>query len=341
MPTIKQQRYLTALSIILLAAFLTNPGILMAKTLKIGHILAPGSNQNQALEQVFKPYVEDESNGQLKVEVFPNEQLGGAPDQVEGVKLGTQDMFLGSQTWFEAHVEEIGVATIPFIFEDRDHLHNWVDDVLGKDLQQQLIKKANQRFINLENKWHRGPFRVICSKTPVFTPEDIKGLKLRLWPAKMIQKSWAGLGAEIHTIDFAEAYLALRQGVVDAITSPFDLVYPQKFSEVTKYITELRQFPQLELITINEDVWNELSSEHQRIVLDAAAQAGQWYNRQAETQVEKTIENKLLKVHNAAYIRINRQPFVDLFRKEIIPGLIKDDLVKQEWVDRVQEAKEE
>jgi tripartite ATP-independent transporter DctP family solute receptor len=339
MRSMKKKGFLTAIFALMAALAFAVPGAVSAKTLKIGHILAPNSNQNQALEKVFKPYVEEKSGGELKIEVFPNEQLGHAPDQVEGVKLGTQEMFLGSQTWWEAHVEEVGVATIPFIFKDRDHLHRWVDEVLGKDLQDQLIQRANQRFINLKYKWHRGPFRVICSKKPVFTPEDVKGLKLRLWPAKTIQKSWAGLGAEIHTIDFAEAYLALQQGVVEAITSPFDLVFPQKFSEVAKYITELRQFPQLELITINEKVWNGLSPEHQKILLDGAAEAGKWYNEQGAARVEDTIENKLLKTHNAVYIRVNRQPFVDIFRDKIIPGLIEDGLAKKEWVDRVEEIK--
>ena len=324
---------------LLMAGILIAPGVAGAKTLKIGHILAPGSNQNQALEKVFKPYVEKNTGGEIKVQVFPNEQLGHGPDQVEGVKLGSQDMFLGSQTWFAAHVEEIGVATIPFIFDDRAHLHAWVDQVLGKELQDQLIEKANQRFINLKQKWHRGPFRVICANKPIFAPEDIKGLKLRLWPAKMIQKSWAGLGAEIHTIDFAEAYLALKQGVVDAITSPFDLVFPQKFSEVARYVTELQQFPQLELITINEKVWQDLSPEQQKVILDGAAEAGRWYNEQAQTRVEDTIENKLLKVHNAVYIRVNRQPFVDVFRKDILPGLIKDGLAKEEWVKKVESVR--
>jgi tripartite ATP-independent transporter DctP family solute receptor len=324
---------------LLIAGLIFSPAQPMAKTLKIGHILAPGSNQNQALVKVFKPYVEEESRGSLKIDVFPTEQLGHAPDQVEGVKMGTQEMFLGSQTWWEAHVKEIGVATIPFIFDDREHFHGWIDQILAKELMPQLIKKANQRFINLGFKWHRGPFRVICSKKAVFTPEDINGLRLRLWPARMIQKSWAGLGAKIHTIDFAEAYLALKQGVVEAITSPFDLVWPQKFTEVTKYVTELRQYPQLELIVINEKVWQGLSPKDQKILLDGANKAGQWYNEQARTRVEDTIENKLLKVHNAVYIKVNRQPFVDVFRNNVLPKLIADGLVKQEWVEKVKAAR--
>lgn len=318
-----------------LALVLMMTSALEAKTLKIGHILAPGSNQNQALEKVFKPSVEKATAGSLKIEVFPNEQLGHAPDQVEGVKLGTQAMFLGSQTWFEAHVKQIGVATIPFLFDNRAHFQKWMNEVLGKNLMPELIKNANQRIINLQPPWERGPFRVICAKKPIFSPEDINGLKLRLWPAQMIQKSWAGLGANVHTIDFAEAYLALKQGVVEAITSPFDLVDPQKFAEVAPYITELRQYPQLELISINEKIWQDLTDTERKALIDGAVEAGKWYNQQAQTRVSETIQ-LLLSKNNAKYILVNRQPFVDVFRKKVVPQLIKDGLVEESWVKEVE-----
>lgn len=308
------------------------------KTLKIGHILAPGSLQNQALKKVFKPYVEEHTNGAIKIEVYPNEQLGHAPDMVEGVKMGTQAMFLGSQTWWEAQVPKVGVATIPFIFQDRDHFHRWIDKVFVPELEPKIIEKANQRFINLGVKWHRGPFRVICSKKPIFTPEDVKGLELRLWPARMIQKAWAGLGAKIHTIDFAEAYMALKQGVVEAITSPFDLVWPQKFTEVAKYVTELRQFPQLEFISINEDIWQGLTDDQQRILKEAANKAGRWFNEQTTKKVDDTIE-KLIKVHNVKYIKVNRQPFVEVIHNKVLPDLIEKGLVEEEWVQEIEDLR--
>lgn len=324
------------ITVLVALAILLVPGsVLAAKTLKIGHILAPKSNQNQALLKVFKPYVEKATGGSLKIQVFPAEQLGHGPDQVEGVKMGSQAMFLGSQTWFAAHIKQIGVATIPFLFDDRVQFQKWMNEVLGKRLMPELIKKANQRIINLQPPWERGPFRVICSEKPIFTPDDIKGLKLRLWPAQMIQKSWAGLGAEVHTIDFAEAYLALKQGVVEAITSPFDLVYPQKFAEVAPYITELRQFPQLELISINEKIWQGLTEKEQKALLDGVAEAGKWYNQQAKTRVEETIK-KLLKENDAKYILVDRQPFVDKFRNKVIPDLVKDGLVKEAWIKEVE-----
>jgi len=304
-------------------------------TLRIGHILAPTSLQNRALVEVFKPYVEERTGGAIKVEVYPAEQLGHAPDQVEGVRIGTQAMFLGDKTWWEAFVPKVGVGSVPFLFDDREHFHRWIDEVFKPELEPQIIKNANQRFISLEVKWHRGPFKVICSKRPIFTPEDIRGLDLRLWPARMIQRSWAGLGAVIHTIDFAEAYMALKQGVVDAITSPLDLVWPQKFTEVCKYVTELRQIPLVEFISINEDIWQSLTKEQQQILVEAANEAGRWFNRQNETQVEETIE-KLIREHNVAYIKVNRQSFVNVFRQKVVPDLISAGLLKEEWVKEIE-----
>jgi len=329
------KKILLLITLVLALSLFTSGPAKARTTLEIGHILAAGSLQNQALTDVFKPYIEEETNGEIKIKVFPGEQLGGAPDQVEAVKMGTQDMFMGSQTWWEAELPQIGVSTVPFMFKNRDHFHKWVDEVLKKDLEPKLIEKANQRFLNLEVKWHRGPFRVICSKTPVFTPEDVEGLELRLWPARTIQKSWKGLGAKIQTIDFAEAYLAPQQGVVNAITSPFDLVWPQKFTEVVKYVTELKQYPQLEFISINEKTWKKLSEEHKSLLTEAANKAGEWFNKHSSESVEETIQ-KLIREHNVKYIQVNRESFSEKIHKKVIPDLIADGTLKEEWVNQVE-----
>jgi len=331
----KKSFLFTFLGYVLLMSLVFLPSESFGKTLKIGHIFVPASFQHQALEKVFKPYVEEKSGGSLKVEVFPNEQLGHAPDQVEAVKLGMQEMFLGSFAWWGAHVEETEIPNIPFMFDDRDHYHKWIDQILVPKLMPVLIKNANQRFINLDYKWHRGPFRVLCSKRAIFAPEDLKGLRLRLWPARAVQRTWQGFGANTVTIDWSEAYLALKQGVVEAITAPLDVVWPQKFTEITKYITELKQFPQLEIISINENVWQALDKSEQKILLAAVEKAGRWYNDKTESSVQSTIDNNLIKEHNAFYIKLNRQPFVDLFRNKILPKLIEDGTVKEKHMEGV------
>ncbi|MFW6145586.1 MAG: TRAP transporter substrate-binding protein DctP, partial [bacterium] len=168
---------------------------------------------------------------------------------------------------------------------------------------------------------------------------DMKGLRLRLWPARIIQKSWTGFGTEIHTIDFAEAYLALKQNVIEAITTPFDLIWPQKFSEVTKYITELRQIPMIEVVSINENVWQNLSAEHQNIIKAGLNKAGEWYNEKSLESVDSIIENKLLKEHNAAYIKVNREPFVDHCVNNVLPELLSDDLISKEWIEKVEKLR--
>src|SRR6056297_855186 len=92
-----------------------------AKTLKLGHIIAPGSLTNKSYTEVFKPYVEKETNGEIKIEVFPSGQLGSAPDQLEGVAMGAQDMFSGDLTWWQVYAPRAGLPSIPFTFEDREH----------------------------------------------------------------------------------------------------------------------------------------------------------------------------------------------------------------------------
>jgi TRAP-type C4-dicarboxylate transport system substrate-binding protein len=336
----KDKKFVILAMVCFLVVIGFNPINSNARTLKIGHILSPESLQNKALIEVFKPYVEKESEGSLEIKVFPNEQLGHAPDEVEAVKMGVQEMFFGSQEWWEAFVPEIGVNSVIFLFDDKDHFQRWLNGHVLPELMPKLVEKANQRFINTRVPWKRGPFRVICSQKPIFTPDDLKGLRLRLWPARTIQKGWAGFGVEIHTIDFAEAYLALKQGVVEAITVPLGLVWPQKFTEVTKYVTELRQFEQIGMISINEKVWKELTPKEQNILMDGCDKAGQWFNERELANVNSVIENKLLKVHNAAYIKVNRAPFIKITHENVIPNLIKDGIVKEEWMNTVNKYRE-
>ncbi len=327
-----------ALMLALIAGLFLASSQAEAKTLRVGLIANPQAVESMAMEKVFKPYVEEKTKGAIKIKVFPSSQLGGAPDQVEGVKMGTQDMFTATQTWWEAHVPQVGAATVPFLFDDRAHFDKWVDEVFVKKIQKEIIKKANQRFISMRVKWRMGPYRVIVSKVPIMSLEDIQGLDLRLWPARMIQKSWAGLGVKVHTIDWSETYLALQQGIVKAMTSPFNAVWSHKLSEVAKYVTELKQFPQLSLTSINEDTWNSLKPEYQKILVEAYDKAGEWFNKTTDEEVQIKL-GKMLKVHDAKYIIINRQPFVDKMHKEVIPGLIAEGILKKEWVDEIKSLK--
>lgn len=306
-------------------------------TLDVGHILAPDSFQNQAL-LVFKELVEERTEGAVKINVFPAEQLGHAPDMVENVSIGAQAMMLGSQTWWEVYSDRIGVATVPFMFEDREHFNRWTEKVFIPEILSEVIERGNQRFINLDYLWHRGPFRVIVSTKPIFTPEDLENITMRLWPARMIQESWAGYNISIEVIDFAEVYLALQYGMIEAVTSPFDLVWPQRFTEVAKYVTALQQYPQLELITINNDIWERLSPEQQSIMVECVNKAGEWYNEQTYGRFED-LKDLMISEHDAVYIEVNREPFVEIMHNQIIPDLVAEGLLMAEWIEAIEDLR--
>jgi len=291
---------------------------------------------NQALEKVFKPYIEEKTKGEIKVQIFPSAQLGRAPDMLEAVKMGSQDIFVGGIVWYTAWVPKAGLIEVPFMFNEREHHQRWVEKVMNTEIQQEVIKKGNQRFINLRGvRWDRGPFRVIASRKPIFTPEDLKGLKLRVWPSRVVPRAWKGFGCDVRTIDWSEVYLALQQGVVDAVTTPIVSVYNQKFTEVVKYVTELRDQTIMYLFSINEDVWQRLTKEQKQIIIEAKDEAGRWYNSRLDDVANETIE-RIIKEHNAYYIKVNRKPFIDIAHNKIVPDLVSAGLIKEEWVREVE-----
>jgi len=327
------------IGLLVCSLFLTFPAE-CSITLRIGHIMTNLDLMNQSLEKVFKPYIEEKTNGEIKIEVYPNELLGHAPDMIEGVRIGTQAMFIGSGLdWFESIVPKLALMSVPFLFMDRDHMNRWIDEVVATEVQQEVIKKGNQRFINLRGfKAYRGPVRVIASRKPIFTPGDLKGLRLRMWPARTPQRAMEGYGCDVRTIDWSEAYLALQQGVVDAITAPLDTLYPQKFTEVVKYVTEWDELLTPIIISINEDIWQNLTKEQKQIIIEAKDKAGRWYQDQVNKRKESTIK-KLIREHDVKYIRINTKPFVDLAYQKVIPDLVSQGLIREEWVREVESLK--
>ena len=175
----------------------------------------------------------------------------------------------------------------------------------------------------------------MVSAKPVFRPEDVKDLKLRLWPSETVVESWKAIGANVSIIDYSEVYLALQYGTVDALTTPITLVYPQKFTEVAKYVTEVDTMPLVECLLINNDIWNKLSQEQQKIMKDTIDETGKWYN-QRNSEIVDEYKKLIIGEHGASYIEINREPFIKITQEQVIPKLIADGVIEEKYVEEVE-----
>jgi TRAP-type transport system periplasmic protein len=284
-----------------------------AVTLSLGHIMSPETHQGIALER-FAKLVKEKSKGKLEVKVYPAQALGNAVTMMEGVGMGTQDMVAESLTYWEFYANDLKIAETPFTFRDRDHFEKFLKSPLFRKIEEDVIKAGKQRFITTQYTWQRGPFRVLLSKNkPIMTPEDLKGFKVRLWDAKTMHRYWSQLGATTTTISFGEAYLAMKQGIVDGLTSPFDAVWGMKFTEVAKYVNMLDEYWQTMIISMNEKKFQSLGPANQKILTDAANEAGVGYTNQVRDGVSKDMQ-RMMDEHGAAFIYVSRKPWVEKIR---------------------------
>lgn len=282
-------------------------------TLRLGNDVAPTSIQARACD-LFAEEVNKRDVG-LDVQVFHANQLGTGVQQIQNVKLGLQEMVNTGYELYDVFAPDIRIGSAPFTFENREHFEAWVNSPGFDDIEQDIIDNGNQRLINLNVLWRRGPYRVMIANQPVLTLEDLQGLKLRVHESEAVKRFWGeqGLGATVVVLPLADVYLSLRQGVVDAINMPLDLVVPMKFAEVGEHIMNTYEYPQFVAISINEDVWQSLNDEQRAAISESIDVAGAFYNAQIAASVEEwkqQITDLGVTIHD-----IDRTPFIERMRE--------------------------
>lgn len=278
--------------------------------LKLGTKMPEETAEGKAF-QYFADLVEEKSGGSLIVKVYPNEQLGKGTTQIDNMLLGTQDMYAEGITYFSDFDPRLEVSSVPYLFRDFDHYHAFNVGEIGQDIQKTLIENGI-RVLNDERNFIRGPYRVLISTKPVKSVDDLKGLKIRSFESAFYSDAYEQVGALPTVVAWTETYLALKQGLVDAATSPISLVWPMKFTEVAPYMTIIDEYPQDVVIAINEERFQELSEEHQKILIEAANEAG--IKAQELTNEEVDVHIELMKQeHNIEIFEIDKDEWINAF----------------------------
>ena len=228
-------RRLRLIGILALVAMFSAPAVFAADTvvLKLGNIQAPTQSASLACERMAK-LVFERSNGRLKIEFFPASQLGNAITQIEGVMMGTQDMFQDAAEWMSQFEKDYNILAMAFAFRDQNHLQAFFNSPLNVEIKERLRKDRGIRII-AEN-WNRAP-RDLVSKKPVNSPADLQGIKMRVPEIEMYLLVWKAMGTQPTQVAWGETYLALMQGLVDAMEGPFDTLLSMKFFEAAQNIS--------------------------------------------------------------------------------------------------------
>ena len=212
-------------------------------------------------EEVYK-----RSNGRIKIDHYPAGALGGQPEAVEMLRMGSLFMLTSGPSILNAFNEDVQIFSTPYLFRDRDHAYKafespWVQTLFNED----VLKKSGVRTIAF---WYYGDRNVTTKNLPAYKPEDLKGAKIRCMNIPVWKTVVASLGANPTPVAYAELYMALQTGVAEGQENPFTTVVSQKFYEVQKYIIETRHVVHMGTVHVSEQIWQKLPEADRKMILD-------------------------------------------------------------------------
>jgi tripartite ATP-independent transporter DctP family solute receptor len=261
------------------------------------------SHPGHLAAKMFAERVEQRTNGQVKITIYPNNTLGSPPEQAEQIKLGVLDMGVPTSGQLDKYVKAFGVVMTPFAYDDYDHAHRVLDGPAW-DWLAPLAEK--QGFVMLSN-WEYGFRNLTNNRRPIEKPEDVKGLKIRVPPEIQLQAAMEALGAVVTKIAFPEVYMALAQKVVDGEENPIPIIYFMKFYEVQKYLALTHHVYNNMIHVISAKTWAKLTPEQQTIFKEESKAAGE-YMRKAIVDQEGDLVSKMEKA-GVVVTRPNLAPF--------------------------------
>jgi tripartite ATP-independent transporter DctP family solute receptor len=284
---------------------------LAAKKLKWAHVYETSETFHKwALWAAAE--IEKKTNGKYHIEVYPASSLGKEADIVQGLSLGTVDIVYAGAAFVANTYGPLGIAEAPFVFRDFDHWKNFAKSDLFADFAAGYhdASKGNQ----VTSVTYYGA-RCVTSNKPINSPADMKGLKIRVPNAPLYLMFTEAMGANAAPIAFAEVYLALQQGVVDAEENPLPTIKAKKFYEVQKYINMTQHIVNNLVTIVGAPTWKKLSADEKIIFTDAMLEAAAKNSaevRQQEDDLKPWFEEKGIIINN-----VDRQPFMDAVKPHI------------------------
>ena len=278
--------------------------------LVLGGIQSAEDTATLAMQKMAE-LVSEKSGGTVNIEVYPASQLGDATTQIEAVGMGSQDMFVDAGGFQSTFVPDKNAESMFFVFRDEDHYRAFLSSDLNKTMEDQFLNETGARII--ANNWVRVP-RCVASKKPITSLADFAGLKMRAPDIKAYLNSISALGASPTQIAWGETYLALKQGVVDASEGPVDQLYTMNFYEATMNVTMTNHLRDDLVVTINDKLFQKMSTNQQQALINAATEAGDWYSATCKDAAEKNI--KLMKDAGCAFHEIDIEPLQEVILKK-------------------------
>ena len=272
--------------------------------------------------------IKKRTNGKYDIQVFPASSLGKEADINQGLTLGTVDIILSGASFAGNTYKPLAITYFPFIFRDAEHQLSYAKSDVFKELAKGYDDKSGNHITALN--YYGARHVTSAAAKPVSKPEDMKGLKIRVPDAPAYLAFPKSLGANATPIAFAEVYLALQNGTVDAQENPLTTIEAKKFYEVQKNISLTGHIIDSLLTITSGQLWGKLSADEKKIFSDVMQEAAEKTGRDIIASEARLVDEFKKKGNNV--ITVDKNAFREAVLKNTKPT---DHGYRQQDYDRI------
>ena len=209
--------------------------------------------------------VTEASEGKITFSYHPGAELGGQAELIESLNLGVIDMGKVNPSMLTSICPEMGLLTLPYLFEDFDMMAEITDGEIGQAIVNLMEERTDTILLN----WYWQGWRIFDTDVPLNSLDDCKGVVLRSAEASIYIDTFTKMGFSPTPLAMSEIYTAMQTGVVDGFDSTLQVILNGEYQKIAPYICASNHMICVNCLTINKDVWNSLPEVYQQIMKDA------------------------------------------------------------------------
>lgn len=290
-------------------------------TIKIAHVVAENTPKHQGALKM-KEVIEKESDGKIKVQVYPNSSLFGDKDEYQNLVANNVQFILPDMSKLVGNDPGFNIPAMPFLFESDEAANAFWDGEKG----QEIFKRLEKDGVLGKAMWPNGAKHMTNDKKAIKKPEDLDGMKIRTQGGQLLEEIYGELGAGSASIPFGELYTALQQGTVDGQENTFSNIESKKFDEVQKYMTIMGHTRVDYALLTNTKFWDGLNEETKAIVQKGVDEG----TKLARESAKKLNDEALAKLKENGQVEINELSDAEIeeFKKTLEP-------IYNEWAEKI------
>lgn len=245
---------------------------------------SPQESVNYIFADAFKKELEERSNGKITLEIYTNGALGGDREMAESVQAGNIDFALQTTAPQVNFIPNLAVFDMPSVFPDVPTARAALDSDFFDTISKEYLAKGFKLLAFADQG-----FRVLSINKEIKTIDDFNGVKIRTMENPYHVKYWTAVGANPTPMAFAEVYIGLQQGSIDAQENPYETIVAAKFQEQQKFVYNTNHIFHIITLITNPATFDGLSADLQKVVAESAVAARDFARQAADDRVADRI----------------------------------------------------